>query len=248
MYVGMAPLAVVGLTDALFTPLAERQVTYAQRANVQTATNDTLTSLAVAYFDTVEARARLAGIEDVVRRVQEAVQQDGIFGPGTGSRPRGGACAGGPGVGGRSPRGGPSQLAEWRVPKWYGWRGLGRPCWSPRWSRPQLQVTLISPERTPEELIPLAVQNRPELAFDEAQIEAARQRLSQERRRPYLPIAGGAAAARKPLTRWLSAPTAAVRAKRSPTSTSAATSTWRPSGNCATWAWATALIRDAGRF
>ena len=187
MYVGMAPLAVVGLTDALFTPLAERQVTYAQRANVQTATNDTLTSLAVAYFDTVEARACLAGIEDVVRRVQEAVQKTESLAPELV-----------PDLEVARVRAALASAEEVREAARRNWRNASaevvrvvrlRPAVlvTPLES-PQLQVTLISPERTPEELIPLALQNRPELAFDEAQIEAARQRLSQERWRPYLPI------------------------------------------------------------
>ena len=45
---------------------------------------------------------------------------------------------------------------------------------------PQLQVTLISTERTPEELIPLALRSRPELTYREAQVEAACHRLRQE--------------------------------------------------------------------
>jgi outer membrane protein TolC len=53
---------------------------------------------------------------------------------------------------------------------------------------PQLQVTLISPERTPNELIPLGLQSRPELTYREAQVEAACYRLRQERYRPLLPI------------------------------------------------------------
>ena len=48
---------------------------------MQTATNDTLTSLAVAYFDAVEARADLASIEDVVRRLQELVRKTESLAP-----------------------------------------------------------------------------------------------------------------------------------------------------------------------
>jgi outer membrane protein TolC len=186
MYVGIAPLAVVGLTDAVFTPLAQRQVRCAQQANVQTATNDTLTSLAIAYFDTVEARACLGSMEDVVRRLEELVRKTESLVPELApdlelARVRAALAA----------------AEEGREAARRGWRvasaevvqvvRLKPAVLVAPLESPQLQITLISPECTPEQMLPVALRNRPELAFDEAQLEAARQRLSQERWRPLLP-------------------------------------------------------------
>ncbi len=73
--IGVAPLALISVTDAIFAPLAQRQVVRAQQANIQTATNDTLTAVAVAYFDAQEARANLASIDEVGRLVAALVQK-----------------------------------------------------------------------------------------------------------------------------------------------------------------------------
>jgi outer membrane protein TolC len=186
LYAGMAPLAIVSLTDALFTPLAQRQVTSAQSANVQTAANDTLTALAVAYFDTVEARACLASIEDVVRRLGELVHKTESLAPELV-----------PDLEVARVRAALASAEEVREVARRNWRNasaevvrvvrlkpavLVTPLESP-----QLQVTLVSAGRTPEELIPLALRSRPELTYREAQVEAAGYRLRQERCRPFLP-------------------------------------------------------------
>src|SRR5262249_39364905 len=55
-------------TDAIFAPLAARQVLAARQWDVQTAKNDALLDTAQAYFDVQQARGRLAGAEDSVRR------------------------------------------------------------------------------------------------------------------------------------------------------------------------------------
>jgi outer membrane protein TolC len=52
---------------------------------------------------------------------------------------------------------------------------------------PNLQVTLVPPVRTPEDMIPLALSLRPELSSYQAQVAAAEKRLQQERFRPLLP-------------------------------------------------------------
>ena len=186
LYAGMAPLAIVGLTDALFAPLAARQVTCAQQANVQTATNDTLTSLAVAYFDVVEARACLACIDDVVRRVEQLVCKTESLAPELV-----------PELEVARARAALASVEEVREAARRGWRVASAEV--VRLARlkpavliaplesPQLQLTLVPAECTREGLIATALQNRPELAFQRAQVEAARHRLQQERWRPFLP-------------------------------------------------------------
>jgi outer membrane protein TolC len=188
LYPGMAPLAVFASTDAIFMPLAQRQVTRAQRANVQTATNDTLTSLAVTYFNAVEARADLAGIDDVVRRMEEMVRTTVVLA-------REGMV---PDLEMARVRAALASAEEVRETARQRWRvasaevarvvRLKPTVLIEPMESPLLQVTLIPPQRSPDELIPLAIQNRPELTFNQAQVEAARHRMSQEKWRPFLPI------------------------------------------------------------
>src|SRR5439155_4313695 len=50
-----------------------------------------------------------------------------------------------------------------------------------------LRVTLIPPDRPIDELIPMALRNRPELAAQQALVQATLQRLRQEKLRPLIP-------------------------------------------------------------
>jgi outer membrane protein TolC len=52
---------------------------------------------------------------------------------------------------------------------------------------PALAVELLDPATSPDDLIPLALTHRPELASDQAVIQAALARLRQEKVRPYVP-------------------------------------------------------------
>jgi outer membrane protein TolC len=52
---------------------------------------------------------------------------------------------------------------------------------------PQLQVTLIPPGRAVDDLVPVGLLNRPELASQKAVVRATLERLRQERLRPLLP-------------------------------------------------------------
>jgi outer membrane protein TolC len=187
LYAGGAPFAVFAVTDALFQPLAQRQVARAQEANVQTATNDTLTSVAVVYFDAQEARADLASILDVSRRVSDLVAKVESLAPGLVPAVEVARV--------RVLRANVRQAVEvarqrWRVASAELARVLRL---SPTvlvepLEPPHLQVTLIPPERCPDELIPLAVATRPELTYQEALAQAAQERVRQEKVRPFLPI------------------------------------------------------------
>src|SRR6185437_13846978 len=50
-----------------------------------------------------------------------------------------------------------------------------------------MQITLIDPSRSLDDLIPLGLTNRPELAAQQALIQAALVRIRQEKLRPLLP-------------------------------------------------------------
>src|SRR5262249_22856944 len=52
---------------------------------------------------------------------------------------------------------------------------------------PQLEVTLVSPQDAVDGLIPIGLLNRPELASQQALVQATIDRLKQERMRPLIP-------------------------------------------------------------
>jgi outer membrane protein TolC len=187
LYAGGAPFAVFNITDAIFTPLAARQVARAREANIQTATNDTLYSVARTYFDAQEAQADLASVEDVARRVELLVQKTESLAPGLI-----------PAVELARVRAVKFNIAQVREVARQRWRvssaevarvlRLKPTVLIQPLEPPHLRMTLISPDLTADELIPVALATRPELTYNQAQVEAARERLRQERWRPLLPI------------------------------------------------------------
>ncbi len=66
---------VLAVTDAIFTPLAVRQEVAAREADLQTARNNALMTVAAAYFDVQQARGRLAGAVDAVAKAETLVKQ-----------------------------------------------------------------------------------------------------------------------------------------------------------------------------
>ena len=52
---------------------------------------------------------------------------------------------------------------------------------------PHLQMTLISPDEPLDDLIPIGLMGRPELATQQALVQASLARLKQERMRPLIP-------------------------------------------------------------
>ncbi|MCI0464495.1 MAG: TolC family protein, partial [Gemmataceae bacterium] len=79
---GVAPNAVFAVTDAIFEPLAARQVVRARQAAWQAAANDTLFAVAEAYFSAQQARGELAGAEDAVGRAEDLVRRTDKLAPG----------------------------------------------------------------------------------------------------------------------------------------------------------------------
>lgn len=186
MYVGMAPVAYFALSDAVWAPLAARQIERAQAANVQTATNDTLTNVAIAYFNAQEARSELAGAEDIVRRALAMVKKTEPLAPGIVPDVELARV--------RAAYANAEQTVEtarerWRVASAEVARILRlKPSVIVEpMEPPQLRLNLVPPVRTPDELVPVALATRPELTFTQAQVEAARYKLQEERFRPFLP-------------------------------------------------------------
>ncbi len=184
--IGAGPSMVFALSDALFAPLAQRQVRRAQEAALQTARNDTMLAVAEAYFNIQQARGDLAGAEDARLKAEDLVKRtvklaEGLVPPVEVVRAR-------------------TELARRRQAVY-----AARERWqtaSAELNRvlrldastlveplepPQLQIPLISPDIPVDELIRFALSNRPELASQQAIVQATLERLKQERIRPLVP-------------------------------------------------------------
>jgi outer membrane protein TolC len=66
LFVGGGPSVSFSLTDAIFLPLAARQVAAASQAGRQRVDNDTLLAVADAYFAVLRARRRLARVDETL--------------------------------------------------------------------------------------------------------------------------------------------------------------------------------------
>jgi len=187
--VGAAPSAVFAITDAIFAPLAERQVVQAREAALQTARNDSLLVVAEAYFNVQQARGELAGALDAVRRSTEVVRRTQKL------------AAGGEGIladvdvvrarteFARRDQALDTAREHWRVASADLVRvlrldpsALVEPL-----ELPHLRLTLVALDKPIDDLIPMALTNRPELAAQQALVQATLVRLRQERLRPLIP-------------------------------------------------------------
>jgi outer membrane protein TolC len=185
-FVAGGPSLEVGLTDAVYTPLAARQVVAARRADLQAARNDTLFTIAQAFFELQAARGRLLGLSASIVRAEMLVSftrglAPSLIAPLEINRAQAEL---------QSLRQ-TEQVAirDWRVA-------------SARLAEvvlldpatplepvepPFLQITLVSDDQLTEELMPVALSNRPEIAARRDLVEAATQLLRQEKKRPFLP-------------------------------------------------------------
>ena len=176
----------VALTDAIFEPLVARQVLNSRHADIQAAKNDSLLMTADAYFQVHQYRGMYTGTLYCVERGHELVQRV-------------------------------TQLSKELVPVVEVDRARNmvadleqratsaREMWrvhsanltqvlrlDPRavvepLEHDHLQVTLIDPARPLDDLMPIALTNRPELASYQALVQAAVARIRREKTRPLTP-------------------------------------------------------------
>jgi outer membrane protein TolC len=176
----------VALTDAIFEPLVARRVLNSRHADIQTAKNDSLLMTADAYFQVHQYRGMFAGTLYCVERGHDLVERI-------------------------------TQLSEELVPIVEVDRARNmvadleqratsaREFWrvqsanltqvlrlDPRavvepLEHDHLQITLIDPARPLDDLIPIALTNRPELASYQALVQAAVERIRREKTRPLTP-------------------------------------------------------------
>lgn len=185
-YGGVSLYQVASMADAIFLPLAARQDVNARRWDIQTAKNDALLRTARAYFDVHRYRGRYAGALYTVERGRQlvaaidALRRDLV-----------------PAVEVDRARNlladleqqAVSAREEWRVASAELTRVLRldpRAVVEPL-EHDHLQITLIEPSRSLDELIPLGLANRPELAAQQAMVQASLVRIRQEKMRPLLP-------------------------------------------------------------
>jgi outer membrane protein TolC len=174
------------MADAIYLPLAARQVLNSRHWDVQSAKNDALLQTADAYFSVHQSRGMFAGalysveqgqklVEKIVQLSRELVSKIEV------ERAR-------------------NMLAdleqqavaarqEWRVHSANLTQVLRldpRAVVEPL-EHDHVQITLIDPGRPLDDLLPIALTNRPELASHQALVRAAEVGIRQEKTRPFLP-------------------------------------------------------------
>jgi outer membrane protein TolC len=186
LLLGAAPTAVFAVTDAIFTPLAARQEVQARQALFQAALNDSLLAVAEAYFNVQQARGELAGAVDAARRAADLVRRTqglaaDLASPVELVRARAEAA--------RRRQAVESARERWRTASAELVRvlRLDAAALVEPLEPPHLRVTLVPTDRPVDDLIPIALTNRPELAAQQALVQATLHRLQQERLRPLIP-------------------------------------------------------------
>ncbi len=185
-YGGGGLYTVFALTDAIFKPLAARQVLNSKRWDIQVAKNDALLETARAYFAVHKYRGMYAGTLDVVRRGTELVkaieslQKEFI-----------------PGAEANRARRLLADLQQFLVGARQQWRVASADLTQvlrldPRavvepLEHDHLQITLIDPARPLDQLMPISLRSRPEMASQMAMIEATQVRIRMEKMRPLIP-------------------------------------------------------------
>jgi outer membrane protein TolC len=185
-FVGGGPSLSVGLADAIFAPLAARRVVASRRADLQAVRNDSLFSVAQAFFDLQAARGRLLGTGASVVRAELLVNFARRLAPSliapleiNRSQAELQSLLQDQQVAIRDWRVASARLAEVLL--------LEPATLLEPVEPPFLQVALVPSGRSFDELMPIALRNRPEIASRRDLLVAAEQLLRLEKNRPLLP-------------------------------------------------------------
>lgn len=172
--------------DAIFAPLAAKQVVRARYAEMDAVANNSTLAAAEAYFTVQQARGELVGAqiaakhaEELSRRAEKLAQ--GLVPPVEAVRARGEFAR-------------RKQVVHLTQERWEVASAdlirvlrLDPTALIDPVEPPHLRVTLIELDQAIDTLIPIGLRNRPELASQQALIEATLRRLQQERIRPLIP-------------------------------------------------------------
>ncbi len=184
--IGAGPLLTWPFADLIYLPRKAKDRVAAQGFDVQTAKNDALRAVAEAYFNVQQARGRMAGAQDGTEKATQLAKKIRAL-----SRDL------------TSPieidralttladieREMLLRYEEWRVASADLTRELRlNPITvvAPL-EPPHLQVTLISPKEPVDELVPIGLLSRPELASQQALVKWALDRIRHEKIRPWTP-------------------------------------------------------------
>ncbi len=178
--------SILSFDKAIFEPLAARQVVKADRAALQAANNDTMLRVTNAYFGVQQARGELAAAIDASRRAEELLRRvrklaEGLVPPLEATRTEAEVER--------------LQAAELRARERWLLVGadlvrilrLDASAQVIPVEPPDLQISLIDLNQSVDELVLIGLSNRPELAAQRAEIEAALVRVRQEKFRPLIP-------------------------------------------------------------
>jgi len=186
-YGGLGLGGFLALADAVYEPLVARQVLNAQHWNIQSAKNDALLQTADAYFMVHQYRGIYAGGIYVIDRARDVVGRLTALSRDLVSayevdRARNLLADLEQQV--------VSARQQWRVQSARLTRMLRldpRAVVEPM-EHDHLQITLIDPALRLDDLMPIALTNRPEIASGRALIEAAEVGVRREQARPFIPI------------------------------------------------------------
>lgn len=183
---GGGATAVFAVTDAVFKPLADRQVVRARQADFHAARNDSVLAVAEAYVNVQQARGELAATTDTARRMDELVQRTGklaktLAAPVDEVRARAEMARRRQALAAANERWQTASADLARLLR------LAPATLVQPLEPPHLQVTLVPGERGVDELIAVALTGRPELASQQALVQATLERLRAERVRPLVP-------------------------------------------------------------
>jgi outer membrane protein TolC len=204
LFVGGGPVLSIGIADAIFAPLAARQVEAATTAGLQRVNNETLAAVAEAYFAVLRNRRRLARVDETLDFLL-AGRPTEIRSGSKGLYPliQEFVEAGGPEalrselervrvevLGRQEERVG--ILQDYRVASAELARLLRLDPATPLWPVEDFRRPLGMPGQawlslTVQELAAVALQNRPDIAENQALVRATLARLRNARYRPFLP-------------------------------------------------------------
>jgi outer membrane protein TolC len=184
--VGGAPYMVFALTDAIFSPLAARQTVRARQADMQAAANNTLLAVTQAYFNVQQARGQLAGAREAFRYTEDLLRRLDKLAPDLV-----------PALELHRSRAQAARLRQQVLQSQNDWRTasaellrvlhLDPTLFVEPVEPPHLQVKLLALDKPVDDLVPVALTNRPELAAQQALVQATLKLLKQEKMRPLIP-------------------------------------------------------------
>ena len=185
-YAGGGLGQIVATTDVIFEPLAARRVLDARHWDVQAAKNDALLATAAAYFRVHQARGMYAGVLYAVQRGHDLI---GRIAELAGDLTSEDEVARARNLVADLEQRAASAREAWRVASADLTQVLRL---DPRavivpLEPDHLQITLIDPARSLDDLIPIGLTNRPELAANQALVQATLARLRREKMRPLTP-------------------------------------------------------------